>query len=214
MIERWDYIDFRIVSFLSRARKGKLHYPWGAWKHRLDVLTLQEASKVRCDLSMRHQLCLIRSNGDMVQDWPCIALNPPHDIPKISKILELRESMQCEDKDPTLYHLALARRGCWIIYRILISIPDCHSPFVRTLCSSSSISIVSPALNNIAFSCLLTCWKPQCLLKISAGLMSPGRWWKEKMFAATADSAQWTSIRNLPWCTLPWFHVPHPMRFD
>ena len=126
MIERWDYIDFRIVSFLSRARKGKLHYPWGAWKHRLDVLTLWEASKVRCDLSMRHQLCLIRSNGDMVQDWPCIALNPPYDIPKISKILELRESMQCEDKDPTLYHLALARRGCWIIYRILISIPDCQ----------------------------------------------------------------------------------------
>ena len=99
--------------------------------------------------------------------------------------------MQCEDKDPTLYHLASARRGCWIIYKILISIPDCHSPFVRTLCSSSSISIVSPALNNIAFSCLLTCWKPQCLLKMSAGLMSPGRWWKEKMFAATADRTRW-----------------------
>ena len=126
MIERWDYIDFRIVSFLSRARKRDLHYPRGAWKHRLDVLTLWKASKVRCDLSMRHQLCLIRSNGDMVQDWPCTALNPPYDIPKISKILELRESMQCEDKDPTLDHLALARRGCWIIYKILIRIPDCH----------------------------------------------------------------------------------------
>ena len=93
------------------------------------------------------------------------------DIPKISKILELRESMQCEDKDPTLYLLALARRGCWIIYRILISIPDCHSAFLRTLRLSSSISIVSPALNNMAFNCLLTCWKPQCLLKISAGLI-------------------------------------------
>ena len=64
MIERWDYIDFRIVSFLSRARKRKLHYPRGAWKHRLDVLTLWEASKVRCDLSMRHH-CFMSQYGHL-----------------------------------------------------------------------------------------------------------------------------------------------------
>ena len=46
-------------------------------------------------------------------------------------MLELRELMQCEDKEPTLYQLAFARRGCWIIHRILISIPDCHSQHLK-----------------------------------------------------------------------------------
>ena len=70
---------------------------------------------------------------------------------------------------------------CWLLVPYKI-----HCFFIK--------SAVSPSQNNIGFSISQIWVYPQCLLRISAGLISPGIWWNWTTLEAIASPVSYTHL--------------------